>query len=139
MGSEMCIRDSPEPRTFEGPFEFRSLKVTPIEVDHGKVRTHGFRFDQECGKSVAYLPDVKRIPESSLALLHDLDILIIDALREEEHHTHMTIQEALETISHLAPKRAYLTHISHEISVADFSRQLPNHISFAYDGLRLDL
>lgn len=129
----------PEARIFEGPFEFNSLKITPIEVDHGKIRTHGFRFDQEEGKSVAYLPDVKRIPEKSLSLLRDLDILIIDALREKDHHTHMTIQEALDTIERLAPQKAYLTHISHEISIADFSPKLPDHISFAYDGLRLDL
>lgn len=129
----------PEPRTFQNTFEFNGLLITPIEVDHGKVRTHGFRFDQKAGKSIAYLPDVKRIPEESLALLSDLDILIIDALREENHHTHMTIQEALDTISRLSPKRAYLTHISHEVSVADFSQKLPSHISFAYDGLRIDL
>lgn len=129
----------PEPRIFESAFELNSLKVTPVEVDHGKVRTHGFRFDQDGGKSVAYLPDVKRIPVTSLKLLLGLDILIIDALREENHHTHMTVQEALDTISELAPKHAYLTHISHEISPQKFSKNLPPNVSFAYDGLRLDL
>lgn len=129
----------PEPRAFEEAFEFNSLKTTPIEVEHGKVRTHGFRFDQDGAKSVAYLPDVKRIPKDSLELLRGLDILIIDALREENHHTHMTVQEALETIAELAPKHAYLTHISHEISTQEFSKTLPDNVSFAHDGLRLDL
>lgn len=129
----------PDPQPFDSPFEINGLKITPVEVLHGKVRTHGFRFDQEDGKSVAYLPDVKRIPDKSMLLLRDLDILIIDALREEAHHTHMTIQEAREIIEILKPQRAYLTHISHEINCADFSRKLPDYISFAYDGLQLDL
>ncbi|MGC6426609.1 MAG: MBL fold metallo-hydrolase [Akkermansiaceae bacterium] len=129
----------PDARVFDSPFEFDSLQITPIKVDHGKVLTHGFRFDQAGAKSVAYLPDVKRIPPESIELLRGLDILIIDALREEDHQTHMTIEEALETITLLAPEQAYLTHISHEISVADFSKKLPPHVLFAYDGLRIEL
>ena len=59
----------PEPREVEEPFDFNGLKITPIEVQHGRVRTHGFRFDHPTIGSLAYLPDVKTIPKQSLKLL----------------------------------------------------------------------
>lgn len=127
----------PEARPVEEPFEFQGLKICPIEVQHGRVRTHGYRFDHPRIGSLAYLPDVKTIPSASLALLENLDILIIDALREEEHHTHMTIGEALATIEHLQPKKSYLTHLSHEINCDALSEKLPLSTSLAYDGLTL--
>lgn len=127
----------PEPREVESAFEFQSLKITPIEVQHGHVRTHGYRFDHPAIGSLAYLPDVKVIPEPSLDLLQDLDILIIDALRHEDHHTHMTVAEALATIDFLKPKKSYLTHLSHELAWQETNISLPPNVSLAYDGLSL--
>lgn len=127
----------PEARPFEGPFDFNGLQITPVEVQHGKVRTHGFRFDHPTIGSLAYLPDVKTIPERSLSLLTGLDVLIIDALRHEEHHTHMTVAESLATINLLKPKRAYLTHLSHELGWQETNETLPPQVSLAYDGLSL--
>ena len=127
----------PEARPFDGPFEWNDLQITPIEVLHGKVRTHGFRFDHSAIGSLAYLPDVKTIPERSLSLLTDLDVLIIDALRHEEHHTHMTVAESLTTINLLQPKRSYLTHLSHELRWEETNAALPPQVSLAYDRLRL--
>jgi phosphoribosyl 1,2-cyclic phosphate phosphodiesterase len=129
----------PEACPFHGPFQFNGLQVTPVEVLHGKVRTHGFRFDHPSIGSLAYLPDVKVIPEKSLALLCGLNILIIDALRHEEHHTHMTVAQSLATINLLKPKRSYLTHLSHELAWQDTNDNLPPQVSLAYDGLRLTL
>lgn len=127
----------PEARPFEGPFNFKGLHITPIEVLHGKVRTHGFRFDHPTIGSIAYIPDVKIIPAASLALLENLDILIIDALRHEEHHTHMTVKESLATIALLKPKHTYLTHLSHELPWEETNASLPPQVSLAYDGLSL--
>ncbi|MDA7888455.1 MBL fold metallo-hydrolase [Akkermansiaceae bacterium] len=129
----------PDPRPFEEPFEFNGLKITPIEVNHGWVRTHGFRFDFPGYFSLAYLPDVKSIPDSSLSLLRGLDILVIDALRYEDHQTHMTIPEALATINTLQPRQAYFTHISHEINREETAADLPQNVSLAFDGLSLNL
>lgn len=129
----------PDPRPFEDSFEFNDLKITPVEVEHGWVRTHGFRFDASGQKSLAYLPDVKTIPEASRLLLQDLDILVIDALRFEEHQTHMTIPEALATIEDLKPKQTFLTHISHEIKREEVLASLPENVSLAFDQLSLTL
>ena len=128
----------PEARPFHTPFDFNGLKITPIEVRHGNVRTHGFRFDHPTIGSLAYLPDVKSIPDLSLTLLTGLDILIIDALRHEEHHTHMTVAESLATIQLLQPKQAYLTHLSHELAWQETNAALPPQVSLAYDGLSLN-
>lgn len=127
----------PEPREIEGAFDFNGLKITPIEVQHGWVRTHGFRFDHPTIGSLAYLPDVKLIPEQSLELLRGLDYFVIDALRHEEHHTHMNVSEALNTIDLITPNQSYLTHLSHEISWEETNRSLPPQVSLAYDGLTL--
>jgi len=127
----------PEPREVETAFAFNSLKITPIEVRHGSVRTYGYRFDHPTIGSIAYLPDVKVIPEESLKLLHNLDILVIDALRHEAHQTHMTVAEALATIDLLKPRKSYLTHLSHDLPWQETTNALPPNVSLAYDGLSL--
>jgi phosphoribosyl 1,2-cyclic phosphate phosphodiesterase len=127
----------PEARPVEKRFEFEGLQITPVEVEHGHVRTHGFRFDHERTGSIAYLPDVKVIPGASLLLLEGLDILVIDALRHEDHHTHMTVAESFAAIELLKPKQAYLTHLSHELRWQETNETLPPKVSLAYDGLSL--
>lgn len=116
--------------------EFDDLVVTPIPVEHGSVVTVGYRFDER-GDSIAYLPDVKRLQPGSAELLHDLDHLIIDCLREEEHSTHLSLNEALELIVELKPKKAWLTHISHEMDIKKVESLLPKNVDFAYDTLSL--
>ena len=128
----------PEPRPFESTFSFEGLTITPIEVEHGRVRTHGFRFDHDEVGSLAYIPDVKTLPPSSLALLHELDVLVIDGLRHERHSTHMSIGEALVTIDQLKPAHAYLTHLSHELGWEQTNANLPQNVSLAHDGLTLN-
>lgn len=128
----------PEPRPFESIFSFEGLTITPIEVDHGRVRTHGFRFDHKNVGSLAYIPDVKTLPPTSLELLQNLDVLVIDGLRHERHSTHMSIGEALVTIDHLKPTRSYLTHLSHELGWEKTSADLPKNVSLAHDGLTLN-
>lgn len=129
----------PQKFPVEAPFFFQSLKITPIEVQHAQVRTYGYRFDTPNGHALAYLPDVKSIPAASLHLLQHLDTLIIDALRFDPHSTHMTIPEALETITTLQPQHTYLTHLSHEPHRPTLEKSLPQNVSLAYDGLSLKL
>ncbi len=123
-------------REFAEPFEINGLKIIPIEVIHGKVLTHGFRFEWQ-GRAIAYFPDVKAIPEEGMKLLTNLDILIIDALRPEPHQTHLSIAEAQEIVEILKPKQTYFTHMSHELDWATTDQALPAHIHLAYDGLEL--
>ena len=87
----------------------------------------------------AYLTDCNRIPDESWPLLDGVDTLVIDALRDEPHTTHFTVAEALEAIERIAPRRAYLTHMTHDLGHAATNARLPAGVELAYDGLRLDV
>jgi phosphoribosyl 1,2-cyclic phosphate phosphodiesterase len=110
----------------------------PISARHGELEVLGFRFG-----SAAYLTDFSVLPESSKPLLTGLDDLIIDALRDEPHPMHQTVEQALELIRELKPRRAWFTHIAHELPHAETNERLVNagytHVSLAYDGLQLEV
>lgn len=114
----------------DGPFEAAGIGVTPIPFWHGKMRVHGFRIGE-----LAYLTDAKEIPDSSIELMRGLDLLVINALRERPHATHLSIPEAIAIVQEVKPRIAYLTHISHETSHAVASAMLPPGMFVAYDGL----
>ncbi len=130
----------PDPRPFE---DFQTLtlgdvEVLPFPVEHGASPTHGFLFTLSSGEKIAYAPDVKVIPPESLAHLDRLDILVIDALREEPHPTHMSLQEALTAANGLAPAQTIFTHLTHDLDFAATSAKLPPNVAIATDGLTLD-
>lgn len=130
----------PDPRETSGllqPIHLGKLTVTAIPVIHGNVATQGYRFDYPGVPSIAYLPDVKTIPDDSQVLLKDIPILIIDSLHHREHATHMNFSEALDTAKKLRAQEVFLTHLSHELNVLDTEKDLPSHAQFAYDGLKL--
>ncbi len=116
-------------------FNIGNVSLTPLPVEHGP-RTNGYRIEYD-GKSLAYIPDCAEIPESTLSLLIDLDILILDCLREREHPTHLNMEKSLSYMNKLNPKRGYITHICHDISHAEYEQKLPPHIRPAYDGLEI--
>ena len=122
----------------EGPFELLGVPIIPIPLVHGDLEVLGYRI----GKA-AYLTDFSSLPEASMALLHDLDDLIIDALRDIPHPMHQTVEQALALVQRLAPKRAWFTHIAHDLSHAETNQRLrdlgfPN-VQLAYDGLQFDV
>jgi phosphoribosyl 1,2-cyclic phosphate phosphodiesterase len=127
----------PAPKIIEGPFTLGHLKITPLPVVHAKAETNGFLFESPGCPSVAYIPDVKRVPDETLPLLRRADILIIDALRTAPHPTHMSTDEALEVIANAGVKRGYLTHLSHESDHHELSAILPEGVQVAYDGLKI--
>lgn len=114
----------------DGPFDLFGSEVVPIPVLHGRLPILGYRFDD-----LAYVTDAKEIPASSMALLRGLDVLVINALRERPHPTHLSIGEAVSVVDELRPRAAFLTHLSHEVSHAAASAVLPRGIEVAYDGL----
>lgn len=116
------------------PFELFGLTVTPVPLKHGRGRVFGYRFGP-----VAYLTDHSEIPESSLELLRDLEVLFLDALRWRPHPTHTTVEGALAYVELLRPQRAYLTHICHDVRHAETEQALPPHVRLAYDGLQIVL
>ena len=128
-----------EPCLIDGPFFYGGLKVTPIPVEHAALETIGFLFEFPGARSVAYLPDVKRIPAASRELLMDVDVLVVDALRETDHPTHFTLDEALAAAAELRARETWLTHLSHEHHVEEVSKTLPPGVRMAWDGLRISL
>jgi phosphoribosyl 1,2-cyclic phosphate phosphodiesterase len=105
-------------------------EIIPIPVLHGRLPITGFRF-----ADLAYVTDAKEIPDSSLELLRDLDVLVLNALRERSHPTHLSISEAVEVIQSVRPRRSYLVHLSHETSHVQAQNLLPDGIEIAWDGL----
>ena len=119
------------PNPLDGvPFDLFGLRVTPIPVIHGKATIYGFRFG-----NAAYLTDHSEIPESSLQLLQGLDVLFLDALRYKPHPTHSTVERSLEYVEMLHPRRAYFTHICHDLQHKRVESLLPPNVRLAYDGL----
>tara|TARA_B100001564_G_scaffold355116_1_gene366863 strand:+ start:701 stop:1468 length:768 start_codon:yes stop_codon:yes gene_type:complete len=119
----------------ENDFEVLGLNITPIESAHLKLPVLGYRI-----KNFAYLTDVKTISDIELEKLKELDILVINALRYEPHPSHLNIEEALEIIDIIKPKKTYFTHISHNMGFhEEVCNDLPEHVTLAYDGLVLEV
>jgi phosphoribosyl 1,2-cyclic phosphate phosphodiesterase len=122
-----------ELKSFSGPVELFGARFDPIPVIHGEAEIDGFRFG-----SAAYLTDHSSIPESSLAKLQNLDILFLDALRHVPHPTHSTVENSLRIVERLKPKRAFFTHICHDLPHEATNAALPANVRLSYDGMKLD-
>ncbi len=129
----------PDPHILSPSFIIGGVKVNPLPVIHGSVETVGYLFETEGGFRTAYMPDVKGIPVETMALLENLDLLVIDSLRDSPHSTHLSVGEAIAISESLSPGRTLLTHISHELDHAELSARLPAGIGVAHDGLRIPL
>ena len=114
------------------PFELFGLEFIPVPILHGSATIYGFRFG-----AAAYLTDHSDIPPESMALLRDLDVLFLDALRYKPHPTHSTVDRSVQTADELKPRRTYLTHICHDLAHERAESLLPEHVRLAYDGLEL--
>ncbi len=110
-----------------------AIEALPFEVEHGEITALGFRIG-----GLAYSPDVAGIPEASRGFLEGLDVWVIDALRYRRHPSHFSLDEALEWIERMQPKRAVLTNLHTDLDYQTLSRRLPPHIVPAYDGMRVE-
>jgi phosphoribosyl 1,2-cyclic phosphate phosphodiesterase len=108
--------------------------IMPIDALHGNGRVTGYRFEK-----FAYLTDVSEIPEDSLNKLSNLEVLVLGALRYTPHFKHFTIEQALQIVERLKPKRTFFTHMAHEIEHEEASQKLPAGVEFAFDGLVVEL
>lgn len=106
------------------------IEVTPLEVIHGKLPVIAYRFND-----FAYATDLKVIPQASMDGLRDLEVLVLDCVRIKPHSTHLCLEEALSIIEDLKPRKAYLTHLNHDILHRRDARLLPNNVEFAFDTL----
>jgi phosphoribosyl 1,2-cyclic phosphate phosphodiesterase len=115
-------------------FLFHGVRIIPVEICHDNLKIFGYRV----GK-LAYLTDCSSIPEESFKKLKDLDLLIISALRYTPHPAHLSVEQAIQVICKIKPKLAIFTHMGHEIDYDGLSRQLPEGIMPAYDGMEFKL
>jgi phosphoribosyl 1,2-cyclic phosphate phosphodiesterase len=116
----------------EGPFCVGRQEVVPVPVLHGHRPIFGLRFGR-----FAYLTDCSGIPETSWPLLEDLDVVVLDALRERPHPTHFSIGEAIDAGRRIGATRTYFTHMCHDLPHAATCAKLPPGFELAYDGLQL--
>lgn len=116
------------------PFVLGDTEITPIPVLHYRAKVYGFRIG-----NFVYITDANYIPFESLMKIRDCDTLVINALRREKHISHFNLAEALKIIEFIAPKRAYLTHISHLMGMAHIlQNELPKNVFAAYDNLVIE-
>jgi len=124
--------------TVHGPFELLGIPFVPVPLFHGEMEVLGFRFGR-----AAYLTDFSNVPDSSMSLLEDLDELVLDALRDVPHPMHQTVEQALALIQQLKPRRAWFTHIAHDLPHAETNERLMKmgfpHVQLAYDGLEFEV
>jgi phosphoribosyl 1,2-cyclic phosphate phosphodiesterase len=116
------------------PFDLFGRTVTPIPLIHGDTAVMGFRIG-----NMAYLTDHNDISGESQAKLRGLDVLFLDALRHRPHPTHSTVERAARWARELAPRRAFFTHMSHDVPHEATNATLPDHARLAYDGLQLEV
>lgn len=118
------------------PFEAVGVRILPVRVMHGYLPILGFRIG-----NMAYLTDLKNLPEEEYAKLTGLDVLLIDALRPDSRHfSHQGLDEALATIDRIQPEEAFLIHMSHRMGFhAVLEKELPSHIHLGYDGMEIFL
>lgn len=117
------------------PFNVLGSRVEPLRLLHGPhYEVLGFRFG-----NLTYCTDTNHIPEESFKVLEGTEVLILDALRHKEHPTHFNVEQAMQVVERVQPKKAFLTHVCHDLDYETTCRSLPDGVELAYDGLELDL
>lgn len=122
------------PVMIAGPFDLCGRTWRPIELPHGRGRVLGFRVG-----AFAYCTDCHEVPAAAREQLRGLDVLIIDALRPRPHPAHLSFAQALAVVEDLQPRRAFFTHMAHDLKHAEIDALLPEHVRAGYDGLRIDV
>jgi phosphoribosyl 1,2-cyclic phosphate phosphodiesterase len=126
------------PHVIEGPFELLGTIWKPIPAEHGDLSVLGFRVG-----GLAYLTDFSRIPAESIPLFANTNDLVLDALRDEPHPMHQTVEQALAVVTQLRPRRAWFTHIAHDLSHRETNERLVRlgfpQVQLAYDGLSFEV
>lgn len=117
------------------PFMLGGILIVPVEIMHGEMTILAYKFNNNS----AYVTDCSAIPEESKNKLKNLDLLILNALRYDPHPNHLTLSAALDLVKELQPKRALLTHMNHQIDYKRVSKDLPEGVTLAYDGLCVEV
>ncbi len=117
------------------PFEISGIKVIPIRGYHHKLPIYGYRIGD-----LTYITDANFIPEEEKWKIIGSKYIIVNALRHQKHMSHFCLSEAIKLISEFSPRRGFITHVSHQMGLyADVSKELPDNICLAYDGLSFEV
>jgi phosphoribosyl 1,2-cyclic phosphate phosphodiesterase len=117
------------------PIQLEDMEVIPIEAYHNRLQVFGYRF-----KDFVYLTDVKRVDAREMAKMKGVKVLVVNALREEPHHSHFNLEEALAFAEEVGAEKTYLTHISHMLGFhGEVEKKLPKNVHLAYDNLKLKI
>ena len=127
----------PEEHVINGPFEIGDLKITPLDLPHGRMTTTGFLFEQGGKKRLAYMSDCQGIPDDVLEKISGVEIAVLDALRHKPHPTHMCLDEALTAARRINAPRTFFTHLTHDYDHDLSQAELPPGIMLAWDGLKI--
>lgn len=119
------------------PFEIGPLRFDSVALDHHVMDNVGLLISEAARPDpvFAYCIDCKRMPEETIARLRGVDTLVLDMLRESPHPTHMNLDEARAVLERIKPRRAFFSHMAHEVDHGPFEAKLPPEIRLAYDGL----
>ena len=118
----------------ENEMLFDDIKVTPIPVEHGVLHILGYRFN-----NFSYITDASYISDESLKLLEGTEVLVLNGLRYRPHHTHLCLQESVNIADKLGVKKAYFTHMTHDVLHRHIEKELPANMYPAYDGLTIEV
>jgi phosphoribosyl 1,2-cyclic phosphate phosphodiesterase len=117
------------------PFSIADQVFIPIEVTHFKLPVFGYRINDFC-----YITDANAIAPEELEKMKGAKVVVLNALRREEHLSHFTLAQAIEIVNLIQPETAYFTHVSHQLGLHEVvSKELPSHVKLAYDGLVLEI
>lgn len=117
------------------PFRVKDIEFLPIDVLHFRLPVKAFRI-----KDFTYITDANFISEQEKAKIKGSKIIVVNALRKEQHVSHFTFQQAIDLMNELKPEKAYFTHISHQLGLHDeVSKELPDFIEIAFDGLKIEI
>lgn len=128
-----------EPHLIEAPFKLGDLEVIPVPLPHGKMTVLGFVFQHRGNKLLAYYTDCQEVPEAALQAAAGAKVLVLDALRETYHPTHLNFEGALAAATRIGAETTYFIHFCHDISHAKKEAELPSNIKLSYDGLKVAL
>ena len=130
-----CFAVNKMPETLELP---NGATVKSVELPHGPVKTLGLVFE-DCGKKLAYFTDCKMLSHRAIELAKNADLLAIDALRPQEHPSHLSVEEAIEYTREISPKVSYFIHTTGRLDYGEWEPNLPAPCHMAYDGLSVEI
>ncbi len=125
-------------RPVTAAFDVCGARVTPVPVYHGAVNICGFRVDFD-GRSLGYVPDCHSLADESVALLSGVDVMVLDALRDRPHPTHMSVDESVAMLARIGAARSYVIHMCHDLDHAELQSRLPKDAFVSYDGLHVQI